>query len=108
MIVYLKKKKNQHIDKLNIITKPKIKTYTKKTWVVIWDLSLEFFDNRLLVGVEVKTLGFFFFLRKKTWVLVWDLSLEFFLFYFYNIILVWIEFNFWNLNDKVLPKLNYC
>ena len=79
MIVYLKKKKNQHTDKLNIITKPKIKTYIKKMWVVIWDLSLEFFDNKLLVGVEVKPLVFFFLflLRKKKWVVVWDLSLGF-------------------------------
>ena len=34
-------------------------------WVVIWDLSLEFFDNRLLVGVEVKPLVFFFFSFEK-------------------------------------------
>ena len=60
-----KKKKNQHTDKLNIITKPKIKTYIKKMWVVIWDLSLEFFDNKLLVGVEVKPLVFFFFSFEK-------------------------------------------
>ena len=36
------------------------------------------FDNRHLVGVEVKK-HFFFFSRKKMWVVVWDSSLEFFI-----------------------------
>ena len=84
MIVYLKKKikKNQHTDKLNIIPKPKIKTYIKKMWVVIWDLSLEFFDNKLLVGVEVKTQGFF--LKKENM----GCSLGFKFRIFYNRLLV--------------------